>query len=257
MRPPRTDFKNYVSALPASEEAPLPLTHVTDAYGLRSVVDEGRISPTHCEVFNRDLLYLFYGRPAYRKNGEIQPNGLRSYCPTVFILDPKYCDAAIQMYPFDTGAYHLNVFSEFLHKYMQVRDFRLEVGIETPGKLVATFFGNNQGYYDRVVKQAVYSGSEFEVDSYQQLIGYKGQNSRDDRASSIELALADAVFLGTGVLAIVLPESIVDDAYIGGELRRRNIEIISYTDGPGFDPKSQTAYLYNLVRDYYKEIGAI
>lgn len=44
--------------------------HTTDAFRLRKIIAEGAFSPSHCDVFDEDLLYFFYGRPAFRRGNQ-------------------------------------------------------------------------------------------------------------------------------------------------------------------------------------------
>src|SRR5260221_12961876 len=64
----------------------LPFFHSCDAVSFRSILLAKKILPTKCAVFkNEKLLYLFYGRPAY-KSGILKRSGLRSLLPSSFII---------------------------------------------------------------------------------------------------------------------------------------------------------------------------
>jgi hypothetical protein len=62
-RAPRRDFAKLVRAAPVSTVA-LPLTHVTDGYSFRDIMQSEALVPSPCAIFGSDLVYLFYGRPA-------------------------------------------------------------------------------------------------------------------------------------------------------------------------------------------------
>jgi hypothetical protein len=44
----------------------LPLVHITRAYAFDTILDGDTLEPKPCDIFNEKLIYLFYGRPAYR-----------------------------------------------------------------------------------------------------------------------------------------------------------------------------------------------
>jgi len=108
----------------------LPLTHTTDAFDLRDIVADQKIQPRYCTVFDEDLSYHFYGRPAYRKNAETQANGLAAYAPVILIFKPAIADNAIAAFPFDSGAYVGERYSDVMHHRMSVKDFGLEPSFE-------------------------------------------------------------------------------------------------------------------------------
>jgi len=44
----------------------LPVFHATSSIKFEDILKENRIRPSNCENFGEKILYLFYGRPAYR-----------------------------------------------------------------------------------------------------------------------------------------------------------------------------------------------
>ena len=53
------------------QQASLDLVHITSVGAGREIVSVGQIETRRCEVFRRDLVYLFLARPAYRlRNGD-------------------------------------------------------------------------------------------------------------------------------------------------------------------------------------------
>jgi hypothetical protein len=75
-RSPRGNFVALVRSAPASSVA-LPLTHVTSSYSIHDTMGQEALLPWHCGIFGGDLVYLFYGRPAYRTAAERASNEVR------------------------------------------------------------------------------------------------------------------------------------------------------------------------------------
>ena len=146
----RTHFERFIESKATSSEKPLPLTHTTDAFDLRDIIDDQEIKPRFCPVLDHDLSYHFYGRPAYRKNGETQANSLAAYAPIIFIFKPSVSEEAIAAFPFDSGGFKGERYLDVTHHRMSVTDFGLEPSYKRIGKLVEFFFGDNKSYYDQI-----------------------------------------------------------------------------------------------------------
>jgi hypothetical protein len=64
-RPASGRFNEFIRGqLPATGK--LPLVHVSRGYDFDAILRGDFLTPQPCKVFNRKLIYLFYGRPAYR-----------------------------------------------------------------------------------------------------------------------------------------------------------------------------------------------
>ena len=62
---------------------------MTDGLGFRGVLDTGALRPEPCSVFDDEpLLYLFYGRPAYRVNSQRLSSAIDAYTSFCLILHP-------------------------------------------------------------------------------------------------------------------------------------------------------------------------
>src|SRR3546814_17806845 len=63
---PDNQFREFVhGAAPLTGQ--LGLTHVTDCARLSGLVASRKLEPRLCDVYGEPLVYLFYGRPAYRR----------------------------------------------------------------------------------------------------------------------------------------------------------------------------------------------
>src|SRR6266705_1300157 len=90
----------------------LPLVHITRAYAFDYIVDGDTLEPSACEVFKEKILYLFYGRPAYRAK-EGNNARLEFEWPIVFVFNPEKISEIKRIFPFDTGAFAQQLYAEF------------------------------------------------------------------------------------------------------------------------------------------------
>jgi hypothetical protein len=145
-RPPSDDFRKLVNEQPA-DLSELPSVHISDGLGFRSIVKDGYLSAEPCSVFNNEpLLYLFYGRPSYRVNSQILASAIRAYAPVCFVLKPGMVRLPQRVFPFDSGAFHNDLFRASMHRKMQRDDFALEPDPASAQRLIRLFFSDNQSY---------------------------------------------------------------------------------------------------------------
>lgn len=211
--------------------------HTTDAFRLRKIVTDGAFSLSHCDVFNEDLLYFFYGRPAFRR-GESEQVRLSSRAPVAVILSPDLIDRGRRLFPFDSGAFSGH-YSQWMHHGMQLADFELACPGDAPQRSVAAFFGTNADYLRAIPSQPPkpYQG-EFEVESVVELLKDPRSAEADDRRLAIELQVGRQVaFDATSVLALIVPDELVQAAWFD-----------SFVSGPGTGVEVATYQMMLLRR---------
>jgi len=204
--------------------------HTTDAFRLRKIVTEGRFVPVHCAVFGEDLLYFFYGRPAFRRNESDQLR-LSSKSPVVVVLSPDLIGGARRVFPFDTGAFD-RLYRKWMHAGMKLPDFELACTTDAPQRSVAAFFGTNEKYLQVQASRPsrAYDG-EFEVESLVELLNDPDASTADDRRLATELQVGSAVpFDSSSVIAIIMPDELQQapwmDAFLKGS--GSGIEVVPY-----------------------------
>src|ERR1700730_8150266 len=84
----------------------LPLTHTTDAYAFRNIISTRQLEVSDCIVFREPVLYLFYGRPAYRRSSAGKATSLDAFSLVSFVLRSELLPSPKRLFPFDTGAMH-------------------------------------------------------------------------------------------------------------------------------------------------------
>lgn len=210
-RAPHAHFRTLVREAPASPVV-LPLTHVTDAWAFRDIMDGGSLAPTACPVFGGELLYLFYGKPAYRSAAERENKGSDVFWPICFVLEPGAVTEPARIYPFDSGAFHHRLFDRHLHPRMLKEDFELDADPATPGRLIRLFWQDERCYFEGEGAAAPdLDVLAFEAKAYRALIDDVGSGPFDDRNSAIEIQTGAPIALQDNIIAVILPGQFLNE----------------------------------------------
>jgi len=245
-------FKEFVSRAEPTTSF-LPLTHVTDAYALRDIVEDGALEPTACPVFREPLLYLFYGRPAFRKNIATQSSRNRAYAPVCLIVHPANELTPRRIFPFDSGAFDAKLMSSFFHNRMRVEDFGLEPDLTSAAQLVKLFFDSNHKYFsNRTAQPPGIPALNFEAQSYAELIQKADEDEVDERLSTVEVQISGSVDLQSHVVAVVLPEPFLEDSELMARLAELNVEPLPFMYVDRWRPIDCTSAVYSAVSDFYR-----
>lgn len=239
-----------VDAHPPSQQV-LPYTHVTDAYAFRDVLTTGELLPTPCRVFGDDLLYLFYGRPAYRAAQEEASNGIDAYWPVCFVLESAVVQPT-RCYPFDSGAYQRGLYADHVYHRMIKEDFEISPSPTTPSRLVNLFWQNDRAYYEadgqRGLRQMDVDPFDFEIKAYRDLIASRERAPFDERSSAIEVQLDAPMRLQGNTIAVVMPSEFATDAIVGRVEELGAIALPFSTVGR-HGPANMVGQIYDVVSD--------
>src|SRR5215218_641104 len=117
----------------AEEALPrLPLFHNCDGLSFRDILSVDQLKPSKCSVFNEDLLYFFYGRPAYRAVKDGNAVSSNSLYPICIVVRPDAPLSPVRIAPFDTGAFAKGMYSGFMNPRMNRADFFAEPSTASP-----------------------------------------------------------------------------------------------------------------------------
>lgn len=112
--------------------------HTTTAYSFAEFCDQDELKPETCRHFNEKILYLFYGRPAYRTESAGFTD-LSFNLPIIFVFDPERIEQIRAIYPFDTGALFLNLYRRFFDTKSRPEDYKMPGSLEYAKKLVGIY----------------------------------------------------------------------------------------------------------------------
>lgn len=126
----------------------LPPVHMSIAKWFPSIAGKGRLEPRKCSIFNKELLYLFYGGIFHRPTNK--PTRSAVELPVAFVFDPRVLFSIFRYYPFDTGALASERFGEEWSD--KLTPFKRQFGVlskgdpTVPSKMVYHLYGNNEKY---------------------------------------------------------------------------------------------------------------
>jgi hypothetical protein len=250
IRPGRRDFAQRVAAASPSRHV-LPYTHVTDAYAFRDVIGSGELRPTPCRVFEEDLLYLFYGRPAYRAAQQEESNGIDAYWPVCFVLDGAKVSPT-RCFPFDSGAFQRGMYADHVYHRMIKEDFEVDGDPISPPRVIGAFWRDERSYYDADTRRGLRTfdaeALDFEVKAYCDLIASTGRAPFDERASAIEAQLDAPLQLKGNTVAVILPSEFATPAIIR-QVEALGALALPFSTVHRHDPQNMVAQIYDLVRD--------
>lgn len=244
----------------------LPLVHVTATGFAREIVQSGKFEVRRCKVFNKDLVYFFVLRPAYRrKDGDEKSEKINRF-PFVFVMSPDAV-APWHVYPFDSGGADAGVFSGQADEYVCLEDFELESTHAAAAGQIGWAFSSLEDYFEGNLRNGLMTGvpaHETVTLGYHAIAGMArtGSNQPDKRASAIEIATSHNVPLKDNVLLAVIPSQYLDDSgtentsFIN-ELKALGIEWRTYDWQPNTVPNELQEEISRIVRRFYVDKGIL
>jgi len=247
VRAGRTDFAQRVRTAQPSPIS-MPLTHVTDAYSFRAIMEDEALIPSHCSIFGENLVYLFYGRPAYRSVAERESSAIDAYWPICFVMKPEVV-APKRIFPFDSGAFHHRLFDSVMYHRMIKEDFALDADPGTPGKLLRLFWQDEKAYFNaHGAADFTPENFEFEAKAYLSLISDAGRAPFDDRCSAIEIQTDAAVALEGNTIAVITPTEFITPS-LSERIEKMGAVILPYNVTRRQRPGEMVGLICDIVRD--------
>lgn len=244
-----TSFRVLVASRPGLTEE-LPLIHTSRCEFLSSIATTHSLEPQPCGVFHESLVYLFYGRPAYRSNRGSRGGEPIALCPVCFVFKPRTVSQVVyRVYPCDTGAVAADRFTpEILAG--DLPQLALDPQIDSARRLVSLMFERNSDYFvGKVVQVRAFTPGSVEARFYALLIR-DGPVDYDDRKSAIEVQVNQAIALRDQLLFVVLPREFLEEAAIRDTIINVwNCDPVVYATFKGDSP----AAYYSVVRQKVKE----
>ncbi|MBO9695929.1 MAG: hypothetical protein J7499_07005 [Sphingopyxis sp.] len=244
-----------LAATPTS--AHLDLIHCTTVGQGIEVFDRGQLVPTPCAEYGADLLYLFYGRPAYKAAAGIDASAILDLAPIAFVLDPSLLASVVRVLPFDSGGF--SRYGPLLGLGLTRPDFELSNDPDAPMRLVGAFYQSNRSYFDQdpATSEEDIPISVRTARAYARLIADKAIRNVDDRASTIELQFSTAIPLANALKAIVAPSQMLDDPEVLAALALCPDAVpIPYKTYGRFEPLSFAHTLYERIDIFLESRGA-
>lgn len=205
-----------VDFLMASEptERSMSLLHCTSvSVGLQVMADR-QLDTKRCKVYKDDLLYLFYGRPAYKAGEGVPASAIIEQAPICLVFNPSVLAAAVRMLPFDSGGFAR--YRSLVGTNLGREDFELPGDADIPRRLVGAFYETNRNYYyqQSTLQEKSVALSRQSARALARLIADPSIKDDDDRCGTIEVQLASSIRLADALQAIVGPPAFIDDPQV-------------------------------------------
>jgi hypothetical protein len=222
-------LRDFLAALNVPNLEQLPLIHTTESSRIFSILNQGKLKATPCNVFKgEDLCYFFVGRPAY-KFQLTEPNPYWWQLPMVFVIEFHDALNSKRILPFDSGAFKNSKLPSHILSF-DMADYDLAPNAALIRRLISTFYGSNANYFnalgtkpDVLETRHVLTPMHLQILSLAEMYAQPRTMDSDDRKSTIELQIEGDVEIGDGnLLGIVLPEEY-----------RRSPEIVAKLDSFG------------------------
>ena len=252
MSQPLRDYINSKSGGSLPDE--LPLVHSSRCEWASSLAGTPELQPRRCSVYGEDLLYLFYGRPAYR----IKDRGFHeiAYCPICFILKlNRYSLSHKRVLPIDSGGVTDGRFSPHIDS-VQRDSLELDASVDSAQKLVEVVYKDNRSYLKGVCQPLTEfaDASDDLVKQYVNMLHDVEVSRADDRRSAVEFQTTTRVSLQNDLQAVVLPEALLDEYGLRQAiLKEWNALPITYPTFNATSPSEYTGVIRDRVITFYEE----
>ena len=235
----------------------LPLVHSTRCEKFADIAKARSLIPQLCPVFGEPLIYLFYGRPAYRSKNGSTPSTDIAYCPVCFVFKPYTISAQlIRLFPFDSGASKGGLFEPHISR-TDTDNFQLSLTLESARRTINFFFETNAKFFVGEPKRGLFiPDAELEALNYYQLVSHEGDEAYDDRRSAIEVQANIAIELRDTLLAVILPFSFLQESDIRKVIVKDwRTYPITYSTVRGTIPSEYVRVIAEKLRSYLEDGG--
>lgn len=245
----------YLTASAHEASTDLHLIHCTTVGSGLAALAAGALEPRPCKVYGADLLYLFYGRPAFKPTAGSVSN-IIDYAPICLVLDPILLESTIRVLPFDSGGFER--YANLIGRNLQMSSFELGSGSSMPRRLVGAYYKSNRNYYDQVptLREMDIPVTRLTARAYARLIADPSLRDDDDRCATIELQYSTSISLQSALRAIIAPAAVLADSEVKEALNAcPNAIPLSYKTYGRFSPLSFSNSIYERVDTFLESEG--
>lgn len=259
-------FKDFLADHEAKFDL-LPVLHTTNSRTFRELLLAGSLRPQKCKVFSDEILYLFYGRPAYRTASGRVGFMAKFAAPVVFIFRPEVTSKKLrEVYLFDTGAFERGMYSSFFDKNHSLGSLSMGDEIDSASRMVNAFYSSNEDYLRNISsKNPEIHPFDFTADGVYSIINSTqfespdSSNLRDERATSIEVQVIDEINLeGDDFLGIIVPSTFSTIPEVGAALDRWSPKHVKFYESTSVQNyEFWHGQIFAKALEVYKEAGCL
>ena len=232
-------------------EAAMPLMHAAPTGLGAQIIASGEVRTSPCGVYGCDLVYFFYGRPAFKPFRNMPASGMDEHLPMCLVMDPALLGDSFRILPFDSGGY--GRYRPHLGGFVERPDFELGPAGDFPLRLVRAFYETNRNYYRQrpTMSQDDIPVSQPAARAVARLARDPSLADDDDRRSTIEIQIDRTVPLAAALRAVVGPPALLSDPGVERTLDALPaVRRLEYDTFGRQQPSHYTALLYDHVSRY-------
>ena len=249
-------FQNFIEEH-APTDKKLPFLHISNGYNFDKIATGDFLRPQNCRFFQKDLLYFFYGRPAYKTKQTLNER-LAFDWPVIFVFNYKTIDRFVNSgFPFDSGAFQSGRYKYFFDDNSNIDDFRFSRGNGNVTRLVSAFYNNNHDYFlGGSTKNIEIPLDQFEASGVHELVRVPNHPEApyhlkyDERSSSIEVFSESAVKIKGVVDSIVIAKKFLDIPHWRDALERwKPKRLKTYSVVQNMTPEAFAGMIYRIIEE--------
>ena len=200
------NFKDKIRSFSANSKwEKLPLVHTTCVRFIKQIFQEKKLVPLHCNVLNKDLIYLFYGKPNYRNSHGTTPSTKVDWFPICLIFKNEILkhNKIAYIFPFDSGAFINKKYQNIIEEYHEIKDYELPDNLCDTGKFLNYMFASTKDYINgNPINQTITMPLEL-YDCYS-LYSAMGDQPFDDRAKTVEISVYNEIEIKPENIALII-----------------------------------------------------
>lgn len=208
-----------------------------------------------CEVFDEEIVYLFYGRPSFKY--KVKPGSTTNLAPypVCFVFTPKILHQIKRLYPIDSGALEQKVLDKFIYDKIERIDFEMEPEGRRISDIILHFHGGNEDYLNYRINNNNIDPGYFESIAYAEMHKSFGRDISDERRVTIEAQFDNGIKLTTEVIeAIILPRALLDSIHFRRFVDELDVNVEPY-DSELWDPSQSFALVAGAAKNYLQRTG--
>lgn len=215
----KCDYNNLPETLPAM--------HSCETFDCENIIKDLKLKVKRCPVFDEELLYFFYGKPSYpvgEKNIKNRNDILDS--PACLIIDTNLINL-YRVFPFDSGAFMKGLYSPFIHRHMDIKEFEIDNNIDDIRAYISVVFKTNENYLHNECKET--KSDNTYCDALLRMLGSSGGYEFDERCCAVEIISKDSVDIVKAIKGIVIPENMLNNITVRDFILTNKIEYKTYS----------------------------
>ncbi|WP_299765484.1 hypothetical protein [uncultured Dokdonia sp.] len=180
----------------------LPLTHVTPWENFRKIAIDEFLLPKPCRFFKEELIYLNFGRLAYKPSKK--DYNWNENSPVIIFFNNRLLDKCNRYFPFDTGAILAGRFrATNLNSKKLKEKFAFDLKKSTPENWINSIYSSNLEYIEHKMPSLITNNNEINhllIEAYNQL---EKNDELDYRLTSIECHSKVPISIKNSFLVII------------------------------------------------------